>query len=320
LLITGAHGLLGQKSAIVAGQETDATILLTDLQRTTVFKNPRFDYHQLDIANRNDVKSLVASFRPDVIINTAAMTDVDACETDRQAAWNINCDGVKNLIAAARRIPSCRIVQVSTDYVFNGQSAPYDETSIPDPVNNYGRSKLAAENALIMDDLPSVIVRTQLLYGTGYEVRRNFVFWVLSMLKKKKPFTVVDDQTGNPTMADDMAFALILLATRQASGVYHVAGPQVMSRYEWARCVAEAFSMDRDLIQPASSADLGQAARRPMNSGFITLKYEAGFGHRLATVQDGLKRLDLQLRHGAQHLDLLPPRSPDADFTAMDDE
>jgi dTDP-4-dehydrorhamnose reductase len=231
VLITGAHGLLGQKLALVFAAETRWELLLTDLAARTFFINERFDYQQLDITSRADVKSLIAAYKPDVIINTAALTDVDACETDKVAAWRLNVDALKNLIIGARRIEGCRVVQISTDYIFDGRSGPFDEQSRPAPLSYYGKSKLAAENALLSSGVDCLVVRTQVLYGTGYEVRKNFVSWVLSQLEKGVPFKVVDDQTGNPTLADDLAWGVLKLIERRCGGVYHVSGPEAIDAF-----------------------------------------------------------------------------------------
>lgn len=305
VMITGAHGLLGQKLSLVFGRETSHELLLTDLAARTFFINKRFDYQQLDITQLSDVKSLVGSYRPDVIINTAALTNVDACEEDKLAAWRLNVDGVKNLIIPARRIDGCRIVQLSTDYVFNGRSGPYDETARPNPVSYYGKSKLAAENAMLDSPVNGIVARTQVLYGAGYEVRQNFVSWVLAQLEKAVPFRVVDDQKGNPTLADDLAFGILKLIERGAEGIFHVSGPESIDRFSFARKIAEIFGFDPELISPTSSAETGQAANRPPDSTFITLKFEAACNERLSDVARGLERLRQQLRDGASHTDLL---------------
>ncbi len=305
IMITGAHGLLGQKLALIAAQESDAELLLTDLAPTTFFRNPRFDYQQLDITARGDVKSMVSQFRPDIIINTAAMTDVDGCESDRVAASRLNVDGLKNLMIPARRLEGCHIVQISTDYVFDGRTPPYSETSRPNPLSYYGKTKLAAENALVQSGASAAIVRTQVLYGTGYKVRQNFVAWVLSMLEAGKPFRVVDDQTGNPTYVDDLAYAVLRIAERRARGIYHVSGSEIIDRFTFARHIATEYAFDPALIAPVSSQEIGQAANRPMNSGFVTLKFESEYGFRLSDTREGLRRLHAQHLEGSRHLDVL---------------
>ena len=305
ILITGAHGLLGQKLALIYGQETEHEILLTDLAPQTFFRNPRFDYHQLDITRLGDVKSLLSQYQPDLIINTAAVTDVDGCEEDRLNAWRLNVDGVKNLLIPARRIPGCRLVQLSSDYVFDGTKPPYDEQSRPHPVSYYGKSKLAAENALLASAVDGLIVRTQVLYGTGFEVRMNFVAWVLSQLERGQPFRVVTDQKGNPTMADDLAFAILKLVERNCRGVYHVSGPESIDRFSFARKIAVIFEFDPALIGPTTSREIGQFANRPPDSTFITLKVESECDYHLSEVEQGLVRLRQQYKEGSAHTDLL---------------
>jgi dTDP-4-dehydrorhamnose reductase len=305
VMITGAHGLLGQKLALTFGRETSGPLLLTDLAPKTFFQNPRFDYQQLDITQLGDVKSLVSSFRPDIIINTAAMTNVDACEDDRLHSWRLNVDGVKNLLIPARKIDGCHVIQLSSDYVFDGKSAPYDERSRPQPVSYYGKSKLAAENAILASPVPGTIVRTQVLYGTGYEVRMNFVSWVLAQLEKGLPFRVVDDQRGNPTMADDLAFGILKIAQKGCRGVYHVAGPESVDRFSFAQKIAEIFGFDPSLITATTSDEIGQGASRPPDSTFITLKFESECDTRLCDIPTGLDRLRQQIKSGASHTDLL---------------
>jgi dTDP-4-dehydrorhamnose reductase len=305
IMLTGAHGLLGQKLALVLGRETSDELLLTDLAARSFFVHERFDYQQLDITRLADVKSLVASFRPDVIINTAAMTNVDACEEDRRASWQLNVDGVKNLLIPARRIEGCRIVQLSSDYVFDGRHAPYDEQSRPMPVSYYGRSKLAAENAVLSSHVPGAIVRTQVLYGTGFDVRANFVSWVLAQLEKGLPFRVVDDQRGNPTMADDLAFGILRMVEKDCRGVYHVSGPESIDRFSFARKIADIFGFDPSLISPTTSREIGQGANRPPDSSFITLKFASECDVRMSDTTRGLQRLRQQFKEGSSHTDLL---------------
>ncbi len=302
VLITGAHGLLGQKAAICFGRESDAEILLADLTRETPFPPPRFDYMQLDITERADVKSLVSSFRPDVILHTAALTDVDLCESERERTWRVNVDGLKNLIIPARRLEGCHLMLLSTDYVFDGRTGGYSEESRPNPVNYYGKTKLAAENALRLSGVRHTIIRTQLLYGTGIGVRQNFVLWALEMLGRRKSFGVVEDQTGNPTFVDDLAYALFKLAEQRKEGLFHVAGTEALSRHAFACRIARAFGFDEAMIRPIRTAELHQAAQRPADSTFVTLKFESEFGFRLSAVDQGLERLQDQYREGAEFL------------------
>lgn len=311
VLITGGHGLLGQKTALVFGQETEADILVTDLAEQSWFtRNSRFTYRRMDLTKRDEVKRTVLDFHPDAIINTAAMTDVDACEVEKETCWRINVDGVKNLCIPMRSLGDCHLVHLSTDYVFDGTETAYDERMRTEPISYYGKAKLAAENALIASGLSTTIVRTQVLYGAGIDVKRHFVNWVIDSLQAGKTMQVVTDQIGHPTLVDELGFALVLIAQRRAPGLYHVCGSEAASRYDFALKIAEVFGGDPSLIRPCTSDLLQQVARRPRNSTFITLMFETDFRYRLSAIVPGLLQYRLQLREGASLLEGEMPFSP----------
>ncbi len=296
ILITGANGLLGQKLAELFSRETGYELLLTSKHPDPVFIHEQVDYSPLDITAKRDVRSLALSFNPDVIINTAAHTGVDSCEVHRELSWKVNVTGVENLIDAAKRIRA-KIIQISTDYVFDGANGPYDETARPNPLNYYGKTKLASENALRISELPYIIVRTIVLYGTGQQVRRNFALWLLGCLQEKKPVMVAEDQVGSPTLVDDLAYGIIKLVERNREGIYHISGSELISRYDFAVKLANVFGLDKSSLTPVKTARLNQVAARPLKSGFITLKTEAELGLRTMNAEQGLQTLKSQLNH-----------------------
>ncbi|MDH7516578.1 MAG: dTDP-4-dehydrorhamnose reductase [Bacteroidota bacterium] len=310
ILVTGAHGLLGQKTALIAAQESAHEILLTDLDPTSIFGPPRFEYEQLDVTRASDVKSLVSQYRPDVIIHTAAMTDVDACETEREQCWRVNVDAVKHLLVAARKLEGCHFIHISSDYVFDGERGSYDETCRPNPISYYGKSKLASENAVVASGVSATIVRTQILYGAGYRVRKNFVTWVLSMLEKNEPFRVVNDQVGSPTFVDDLAYALLRIAERKTTGLFHISGPEAVDRWTFARNAATVFGFNPELILQTTTSEIGQTAHRPKNSSFVILRFETTFGLRMCGTMEGLRRFFEQHRDGTESLQDLFARKP----------
>jgi dTDP-4-dehydrorhamnose reductase len=295
VIVTGSGGLLGQKLIEIFRQESDHEVLGLDIRDSAWMPVKPHSFRICDIANKTQVKEIVREYQPDAIINTAALTDVDACETDREFAWKLNVDAVKNLLIAARVFRDCHVIQVSTDYVFDGKTPPYDEGSRPNPLSYYGKSKLAAENAMMSSSVTGTIVRTQVLYGTGFDLRTNFVQWVLHKLNGELPFQVVNDQRGNPTYADDLAYALLKIVEKKRPGLYHVSGPEVIDRYAFARRIAEVFEFPVERIQPTTSEELNQPANRPMDSSFVTLKFESEFGYRLSSVVQGLRRLRFQM-------------------------
>ncbi len=288
VLITGANGLVGQKLVEVFSRDRDFDLLACGRQAHAYNSSASFGYLTLDITNRGAVKELVWNFSPDYIINAAAFTDVDACEREKELSWKSNVTAVENLIAAARLVKSC-VVQISTDYIFDGKNGPYDENAIPNPLNYYGREKLAAENAVRSSGENWLIVRTNVVYGVAPKVKKNFALWLVQELKQHRRVNVVSDQYGNPTLADDLARGIYELVRRGKRGVYHIAGADFMSRYEFACKLAEVFGYDKLLITPIKTADLNQLAVRPLQSGLITLKAQSELSLNFLTVEESLK-------------------------------
>lgn len=293
ILITGSNGLLGQKTTEIFRHETQHELILTDLH-DNAFDSKGFDYFPMDITKKEEVKDAVKKYQPELIINTAAYTNVDGCETDRELSWKVNVDAVKNFIIATR-INSSKIVHISTDYIFDGKSGNYSESSKPNPLSYYGKSKLAAENALITSGVDFTIMRTMIIYGTGKNLRPNFAIWLINMLSEKNTVTIVDDQFGMPTMVDDLGWALVKMVDLNKSGIYNVCGSEYCNRYEFAVKLAGIFGLNENLIMPIKTSDLNQAAERPMNSSFILLKAETDLGIKTLNVTEGLNLLKVQL-------------------------
>jgi dTDP-4-dehydrorhamnose reductase len=293
ILVTGANGLLGQKVTELFRHETSHELVLTDLHENA-FEPRGFDYFPLDITKKEDVKDAVKRLKPDYIINTAAYTNVDGCETDRELSWKVNVDAVKHLIIASRA-NSSRIIHISTDYIFDGKTGNYDENSKPNPLSYYGKSKLASENALLTSGVDFAIVRTMIIYGTGKNLRPNFAIWLINMISEKNRVTIVDDQFGMPTMVDDLGWGLVKMVELKKSGIYNICGSEYLSRFEFAVKLAGIFGFNENLIQPVKTSDLNQAAARPMNSGFVLLKAESELGIKPLNVTEGLMLLKTQL-------------------------
>jgi dTDP-4-dehydrorhamnose reductase len=293
ILVTGANGLLGQKVTELFKHETAHRLILTDLKENA--EEPKgFDYFPMDITKKEDVKESVKKHMPDLIINCAAYTNVDGCESERELSWKVNVDAVKNFIIASR-VNNSKIIHISTDYIFDGKSGNYDEQAKPNPLSYYGKSKLASENALVTSGIDHTIVRTMIIYGTGKNVKPNFALWLINMLSARQPVTIVDDQFGMPTMVDDIGWGLVKIVDLNKSGIYNICGSEYLSRYEFAVKLANVFGYDENLILPIKTSDLNQAAERPMNSSFILLKAETDLGIKPLNVTDGLYLLKTQL-------------------------
>lgn len=301
ILVIGSNGLLGQKVADLLVRGSGGDILLTSIEEEPLQKSVSAEYAQLDVTSKRDVKRVLSGFEPDAIINCAAMTNVDACETQREVAWKLNVEGVENLIEISRR-SAATIFHVSSDYVFDGKSGPYSESDKPEPLSYYGKTKLASENVLRSSGVPFFIARTMILYGFASGVKPNFALWLIQSLEKNTQVRIVDDQFGNPTLADDLAYGLIKGMELGRTGIYNIAGREILSRFEFARRLAKVFGFDPTLITPIKTSQLHQPAPRPLKSGLITLKAEVELGIAPSTVEQGLLVLKNQLSRNSRKL------------------
>ena len=295
VIVTGAHGLLGYNLVTMLKNKFDVIALDVVIKKDACVDGVH--YLKADITNQKEMLKLVKNHHPRYIFNAAAYTNVDGAETDRELCWKINVDGVARL-AHVSRVYGCRLVHVSTDYIFNGNTGPYSESDRPEPLGYYGKSKLAGENALIASGANYAIGRTMVLYGYAPGVRLNFVTWIIEQLRAGKKIRIVDDQIGNPTLASDLAAALIKLAISSKQEVYHLSGSEIIDRYNFALLVAEVFDLNKGLIERIKTADLGQTANRPLNSGFYITKAENELQLKMANAREGIERLKIEMANG----------------------
>lgn len=274
-------------------RESDFILKLSSVEKES-FLDYGHEYTQLDITDKEEVKKVLKFHSPDVIINCAAFTDVDKCETERELCWKLNVDAVKNLIIAAR-LEDSKIVHYSTDYVFDGNKGPYTEEDKPNPISFYGRSKLASENALISSGVNFVIIRTMVLIGMGKNVKPHFALWIINKLRNNEPINIVDDQIGNTTMADDLAYGTLKIVEKDCKGIYNIAGSDIISRFEYAMILCEVFKLNKNLISPIKTSQLNQPAPRPLNSGLIINKAASELGFQAMDSLEGLRLLKVQL-------------------------
>ncbi len=281
VLVTGANGLLGRKVTHLLQQQSQHELLATT--RTT-----------LDVTDVGRVRSVVQKFGPDVIINAAAMTQVDQCEQNREECWKQNVGSVTNLVEVCGD-HNIHLIHVSTDFVFNGKEGPLDETAIPEPVNFYGESKLEGEKIVLNSKISAAIIRTVLVYGVTSDMSRsNIVLWVKKSLEEKKPIKVVNDQFRTPTLAEDLAMGCFLAAQKKATGIYHVSGYEMMTPYDIALKTADFFGLDKSYISPVTN--FIQPAKRPAKTGFIIEKARRELGYEPHSLLEGLDIVKDQLR------------------------
>lgn len=283
ILITGCHGQLGNELiSILKSGRSEIGLMPKE------FKNAEIcavDIDTLDISDITAVKSLVAAEKPDVIINCAAYTNVDGCESDYETAFKVNAMGVRNLAVAAKSV-NAKLVHVSTDYVFAGNGKrPYVEWDKVDPQSAYGASKALGEKYALAFCDKTFVVRTSWLYGY---VGKNFVKTVRRILKEKGAMTVVNDQRGNPTNANDLAHHLLKLAVTEEYGIYHCTGEGECTWFDFAKKIA-ALSGYGDVVKPCTSEEFPSPTKRPAYSSLRNLALECTVGNEMRNWEEAIE-------------------------------
>lgn len=298
ILITGSNGLLGQKLIYQLTGYPEVELYASSRGENRTLLQKRYKYFSLDITNQRDVDVLVDQIRPDVIINTAAMTNVDACEEDKEGCWDLNVNATSYLVSASERI-NAHLIHLSTDFIFDGEDGPYDEEAQPNPLSYYGESKVASEEIVKQAKCTWAIARTVLVYGVVDNMSRsNIVLWAKGALEKNSELTVVDDQFRSPTLAEDLAHGCVLIAQKKAEGVFNISGGEYMCVIDLVKRVARYFNLDESKIKPISSSTLNQAAKRPPRTGFVLDKAIKQLGYKPSSFEDGLGIIEVQLYAG----------------------
>lgn len=294
ILITGANGLLGQKLSRLLAEDPEIDLVAT-ARKPLGYALQNGVYAKMDIENKEDIVSVFFEHKPEVVIHTAAMTQVDDCEVQREKCWAANVTSVE-LLAEACQWYNTHLVYVSTDFIFDGSHGPLDENEKPAPVNYYGESKLAAEKIVQASSLNWSILRTVLVYGVTPDMSRsNIVLWVKNSLEQGKAIKVVNDQWRTPTLAEDLAMGCYLAAKKNVTGIFNISGKDFMSPYDIAMKTAEYFKLDKSLITATDSNTFKQTARRPLTTGFIIEKARKELGYEPRSFEEGLKIMSGQI-------------------------
>ena len=243
----------------------------------------------VDITHKERTLESIASAAPNVVVHTAAETNVDRCETERDLARRINVEGTANVADACSRV-GAKLMLISTDYVFDGNKGNYEEADEPNPISFYGLTKLEAERIVTSTSPNSLIVRTSVLYG-WHPTKLNFATWVLKGLRERQILKVVSDHINSPTFADNLADAIRRTIERNSHGVLHIAGSERISRFDFARRIARRFGLDENLLVPVEMKDLNWIARRPRDSSLNVGKAEKELRVELFGVDRGLEEM-----------------------------
>ncbi len=297
ILITGSNGLLGQKLVSALRHDPEVELIATSRGPDRTPEPLGVHYRPLDITVATEVDAVFDAVKPHVVIHTAAMTNVDACEQDPEGCRLQNLVATEHLVRAAKRHGS-HFIHLSTDFIFDGLNGPYREEDVPAPLSIYGHSKLDSERVVQDAGLAKwAIARTIIVYGIAEGLSRsNVVLWAKAALEKGQPIKVVDDQWRMPTLAEDLADGCIRIAKRGATGIYHLSGPDGMSILELVQRVGAFFHLDTSVVTPVKSDSLGQPAQRPPRTGFILDKARRDLGYAPRHFEEGLAVLASQLR------------------------
>lgn len=292
ILVFGVNGMLGQRVTNHFVNMENVEFLGVSMEDASFI--PGIDYLKVDISQRQEVKRAVLDFYPDFIVNAAAFTNVDLCESQRETAWKVNVKGVEFMCEGAR-ITDAHLIHFSTDYVFNGKSGPYSENDKPDPVGYYGRTKLASENAIRLTAPSYTVFRINVLYGVAHYGRPDFVRWVVSSLRENKTIRIVKDQINNPTFIDDAVQGISKAIEFRKTGIYNIGGREFLSRLDFTYRIAGYFDLDKTLITVINTSELNQAARRPLNSGLYTIKAETELGFIPTDIEESFRMMKDEL-------------------------
>lgn len=295
ILLTGSNGLLGQKLVLLLAQNTDIQVVATSLGANRLSFINGYEYQEMDITNAQQVAEVIEKNRPDAIIHTAAMTNVDQCEGEKESCWALNVKAIEYLVEACEKhdIFFCHL---STDFIFDGQSGPYSEEDKPSPISFYGWSKYAAEEIVKRSTCTWSIIRTVLVYGITNDMSRsNIILWVKNSLEAQKPIKVVTDQFRTPTLAEDLALGCWLAVDKKAEGIFHISGKDFLTPYEMAIKTADFFQLDKSLISQVDSSNFKQPAKRPARTGFVLDKATAVLGYNPVSFAEGIGILAEQI-------------------------
>lgn len=295
IAITGSNGLLGQ---------TLVNLLLNESENYKVFGLSRgenrsgredFEYYSIDITDEMSLENCLLKIQPDCIVNTAAMTNVDACEDHKEECDALNVGAVEYLTQISRKIKA-HLIHISTDFIFDGTQGYYKETDEPNPLSYYGLSKLKSEDVLTNSDIDYTILRTILVYGQVNNLgRNNIVLWVKKMLEDEKEITIINDQFRMPTYVEDLALACKISIDKKATGIFNISSNKLLSIHEIAHEIAETFELNPSFIKPIDTKTLDQKAARPPKTGFDLTKTNQELGFYPKSFKEDLQRFKERL-------------------------
>jgi len=306
------YGLLGDPLCRIHDDlrkkiKSEVEIIACGKGKNRLHRKDGYLYESLDITDKSQIEKVFSKHKPDAVINTAGMTNVDACETRREEAMRANATAVQYMVDTITNlntqysILNTHFIHLSTDFVFDGmKGAPYDENDKTNPLHYYALTKLEGEKMVMASKLKWAIIRTIIIYGVvDDKSRSNLVLWVKNNLEKKQKINVITDQFRAPTLSEDLAQGCILAAMKGAEGIFHVSGKETYSILDLAYLIADFWKLDKSYINPVTSEELNQPAKRPPRTGFVIDKARKVLGYNPRSFTEGLKIIDEQLKKGS---------------------
>ena len=287
IMILGANGFTGRR--ILRRLSFKHQVLACSLH-PDILPEEGYEFHILDMQSVDATDALLNNFRPDVIINASAMSVVDYCEQHPEEAYALNVTAVKHL-AEYSQSNSCRLIHLSTDFVFDGTATEaYTETDTTNPINYYGKTKQWSEEVIEQACTNYAIARIEVVYGKPFNGQHgNIVHLVKTRLENGQSIRVVSDQFRSPTWVEDIARAIESLLSDKYQGIYHICGGETMSVADIAYRVAKHFGLDTSLIQPVTTDEMNEATPRPLFSPMNTEKALKEFGYQPSRLEEGFK-------------------------------
>lgn len=267
ILITGSNGLLGQNLVNELLKKGSYIVYGVSRGENRIKNIERFTYFNVDLTNKKEVSDLINKINPQFIIHTAAMTNVDTCQLNKEACDKINVKAVKYLVDLCE-LKDIHLIHLSTDFIFDGEKGYYKESDRPNPINYYGLSKLRSENIIKDSNIKYTILRTILVFGITIELKNNIVLWVKNSIENMQQINVVTDQLRMPTFVDDLVYACLYVVDNGVEGAFNVSSNTLLSIYDMAIEIANTFHLDKSYINPIPTSLLKQPAKRPLKTGF----------------------------------------------------
>lgn len=297
VLITGVTGLLGKALAETNG--AGHQLVGTYLPKTLAVPFYNFPTTSLDVRDREKLLSIFQEHRPEVVIHTASIGSVDYCETHREESWEVNVKGTQNIIHFCEEF-GAKLIFISSNAVFDGEKAPYGENDPVHPINYYGKLKVEGEECTRKARVPHAIVRPILMYGWHHPSGRpNPVTWQIDMMEKGQKVKMVTDIYCNPLYSINCAEAIWAVVDKNKEGLYHVAGKNNCSRYEFAEVVADVFHLNKKLLEPVANAFFKEIAPRPRDTSYRVDKMEKELGVKALSAREGLEAMKKQKKAGS---------------------